>query len=487
MTNPEVRERLAQGEDSRTQFKSRPIGIAHLAEELVAFSNAQGGVIFFGVDDKGAVIGLDRKQKKTLELELSNAANDAVRPSIYPRTEFHTIGGKQILAVFVSEGVSKPYADKKGVFWTKAGPDKRRITSREELQRLLQRSLLIHADELPVEKTSRDDLDYRHLGEFLERNYDIPAESIMDSSNPEIPQMLENLGFADGTRLTLAGTMLFAKNPQRFLPVNMVKAVTFSGNDVAGTAFRDMADINGTIKDMYEATMSFIRRNLRRVQVGEEFNQPGELEVPEEVLKELVVNMFLHRDYFVSAPWRVMVFDDRIELISPGALPNHLDIEKMKSGVSVARNPIIFSHATKEIPYRGLGTGVKRAIEICPAIRFENDPEGFTFKAVIPRGKTANASIEAKGDIGEAKGDIGNEKDGFLIPLPSSISEVTRRKVQMAYGALGAAEWFRRSDVESATGLAHNAAYKLLKKMICLGMVETVSGHGKGAYRFVSR
>ena len=140
MTDAEVIERLAQGEDSRTQFKCGPIGIAHLSEELAAFANAQGGVIFFGVDDEGTPVGLSRSQKKTLEDELSNAANDGVRPALYPRTEFHTIGGKQVLAVFVPEGVSKPYADKKGAFWTKSGPDKRRITAREELQRLHQRS-----------------------------------------------------------------------------------------------------------------------------------------------------------------------------------------------------------------------------------------------------------------------------------------------------------------------------------------------------------
>jgi len=202
MTDEEIRLRLAGGEDSRTQFKREPIGVAKLAAELTAFTNAEGGVIFFGVNDDGSVAGLDAAQKKTLNDELSNASNDNVRPAVYPRTEFHVIDGRQILAVIVSEGVSKPYADKSGSFWTKSGPDKRRITAREELQRLLQTSLLIHADELPVAKTSVEDIDLYHFGEFLENNYGILKTDVLTPGKVDLPQKLQNLGLMDGTQLT---------------------------------------------------------------------------------------------------------------------------------------------------------------------------------------------------------------------------------------------------------------------------------------------
>jgi ATP-dependent DNA helicase RecG len=385
MTIEEIRVRIAQGEDSRTQFKRGPIGVSKLATELAAFSNAEGGAIFFGVDDEGTVIGLDKAEKKALDKELSNAANDNVRPSVYPRTEFHTIDGKQILVVNVPEGVSKPYADKMGNFWTKSGPDKRRITAREELQRLLQASLLIHADELPVPKTSASDVDLYHLGEFLEKVYGISASDVLTPGKIDLPQKLQNLGFLTGSQLTLAGLMLFGKDPQRYVPVNMVKAVAFVGNSPAGTQYRDSEDIKGSLRDMYKATMNFITRNLHHVQAGRDFNTLGELEIPEGAIQELVVNMFLHRDYFVSSPWRVMIFDDRVELVSPGSLPHHLDIEKIKAGVSVVRNPLIFSFATREMPYRGLGTGVMRAIELGAKVSFVSDRELNVFKSVIRR------------------------------------------------------------------------------------------------------
>jgi len=102
-------------------------------------------------------------------------------------------------------------------------------------------------------------------------------------------------------------------------------------------------------------------------------------------LEELVVNMLVHRDYFVSAAWRVMIFDNRIELISPGALPNNITVENIRNGISNIRNPIIASFATKELPYRGLGTGILRSLAAVPDLELESDHNLNQFTARIPR------------------------------------------------------------------------------------------------------
>ncbi len=385
MTKAEIAEKIAQGEDSRTQFKRGPVGVAKLSAEFAAFSNAFGGVIIFGVDDDGKVVGLNPEDKKRLADEIANAANDCVRPSVYPKTEYLTIRGKQILCATITEGVSKPYTDKSGNYWTKSGADKRRITSREELQRIFQKSHLLYADEVPVYGTSSKDIDLYHFGEFLELNNGISIEDVLEPGKVDIPQILRNLGFERDGQLTLAGLLLFGKNPQRYAPMNVVKCVAFVGNDVAGTQYRDSEDYRGTIRDMYKSTMQFILRNLRHEQSGQGFNSTGIAEIPEVALQELVVNMFLHRDYFMASPWRVMVFDDRVEIISPGALPNHLTVEMMKSGASVARNPLIFSFATKEIPYRGIGSGIKRVMELAKRVELVSDSETNYFTAIIHR------------------------------------------------------------------------------------------------------
>jgi ATP-dependent DNA helicase RecG len=387
METIELIEIISRGEDSRTQFKREPIGSKDLAEEMVAFSNGRGGVILFGVDDDGQVTGLSDQNVRTINAQLSDAANDKVRPSIYPKTEIYRIGDQNllVLVVIVPEGVSKPYADKSGAYWVKSGADKRRITAREEIQRMLQASMLIHADELAIDGTTISDFDMGRFASFFAKLYGENLDAALERDGITFARLLNNLGLARDTNLNLAGLLLFGRNPQRYRPAFVVKAVSFVGNDAAGDKYRDSEDIGGCLRDMHRGVMSFLTRNLRRLQGEKGFNTEGDIEIPIAALEELVVNMLLHRDYFISAPWRVMIFDNRVELISPGMLPNNLTVENIRYGISIIRNPLIASFAIKELPYRGTGTGILRALKYVPDLEFESDRERNLFVARIPR------------------------------------------------------------------------------------------------------
>lgn len=382
----ELIEWIARGEDSRTQFKQDVRNPESLAGDLVAFSNSKGGKIIIGVSDQGVVVGLSAEDIRRINQLLSNTAANLVRPSINPTTEnIETAAGQLVIVVSVREGLSKPYSDNNGVFWVKSGSDKRRVTSREEIQRLLQSADLVHADEVPVEGTTVGDMDADHVREFFEKQYGDPLDRVLERDGIPLAQLLHNLGLARDNSLNLAGLMLFGRHPQRHRPAFVVKAVSFVGNDPAGSKYRDSEDIPGCLRDLHKGMMSFLTRNLRRIQGNKGINTEGDLEVPVAALEELVVNMLLHRDYFISAPWRIFVFDSRIELISPGSLPNNLTIENIRNGVSLIRNPLIASFATKELPYRGIGTGIRRALTAAPALQLESDDERNLFTATIPR------------------------------------------------------------------------------------------------------
>ena len=385
----ELIELIGRGEDSRTEFKqSQDVTNAKsLAGEMVAFSNSKGGKILIGVDDAGSVIGVTPGDIRRLNQLISNTATDCVRPSINPETENISVGGNLVMVVTVPEGISKPYADNDGVFWVKSGADKRRVTSREEVQRMLQSADLVHADEVPVQGTTTVDLDAEHFGSFFEKQYGESLDNMLDKAGISLGQLLNNLGLASEETLNLAGLIIFGRLPQRYRPAFLVKAVSFVGNNPAGDKYRDSEDIDGCLRDLHKKTMSFLTRNLRRLQGDKGINTQGDIEVPQAALEELVVNMLLHRDYFISAPWRVMLFDNRIELISPGSLPNNLTVENIRNGVSVIRNPLIASFATKgnELPYRGIGTGIRRALAAAPALELESDPERNLFTARLPR------------------------------------------------------------------------------------------------------
>ncbi len=381
----ELVELIGRGEDSRTQFKETITNPESVAGELVAFSNSKGGRIVIGVNDRGTVVGLSADDVRRINQLVSNTATNLVRPSINPTTENISVGELLVMVVTVQEGISKPYNDNKGVFWVKSGANKHRVTSREEIQRMLQSADLVHADEVPVEGTTTGDIDLKHFGAFIKKQFRKPRTKTLDKEELPIGQMLNNLGLARGSTINLAGLMIFGHHPQQHRPAFVIKAVSFVGNDPVGDKYRDSQDIEGCLRDLYKGTISFLTRNLRRLQGKKGFNTQGDLEVPPAALEELVVNMLLHRDYFISAPWRVMLFDDRIELISPGALPNNLTVENIRNGVSNIRNPLIASFATKELPYRGLGTGIRRALAAVPTLELESDHDCNLFTARIPR------------------------------------------------------------------------------------------------------
>jgi len=371
---------IARGEDSKHQFKADFTNAQSLADELVAFSNSEGGLLFIGVRDDGVVGGLARQDIGRINGLLSNASFQLVHPPINPLTENIQTPHGTIMIVTVNKGISKPYMDNTGVIWVKSGADKRRVTSREEMQRMFQSSSLIHGDEVPVHGLTIADLDWHEFDYFVKQQYgDLGPEEMQ----AEI--WLPNLNLMKEGIFNVAGALLFAREPERRLPVFMVKCAAYPGSDIHVSEYNDSEDITGNLRLVYKNTLAFITRNLFRPQGDKGVNSLGDLEIPKVTLEELLINALVHRDYFISAPIRVFVFGDRIEIISPGHLPNNLTIENIKNGNSNIRNPILASFATKMLPYRGLGTGIRRALKEYPHITFVDDREGRQFVVTIKR------------------------------------------------------------------------------------------------------
>lgn len=151
METAELLEIVSRDEDSRHQFKANLTNETSLGQEMVAFSNSGGGSIYIGVSNDGTFSGLVRDDMGRLNQLVSNAASQQVRPPINPLTENIPTPNGLVMRVVVPDGMSKPYMDKNGVIWVKSGSDKRKATSREEVQRLYQSAGLIHGDEIPVQ------------------------------------------------------------------------------------------------------------------------------------------------------------------------------------------------------------------------------------------------------------------------------------------------------------------------------------------------
>ena len=374
---------IACGEDSSRQFKQNITNVDSLAAEMAAFANADGGVIFIGVDDDGSIPGLTFSDVSRINQIISNAASQHIKSPLTVKTENIPVDNNRLVIVLtIPKGQDKPYFDRNGVIWLKTGSDKRKINSREELCRLFQSVDRFHADELPT-KAGINKLDKIRFREFLQKIYDTTLPD--DPGDLQILLQNMNLATEDGM-LNLAGVLLFTEHPEFIKPQFILKSVRYPGNTIHPSEYIDTEDFTGPLPRIYEDAMAFIMRNLHKIQAGRGVNSPGVPEIPAAVFEELLVNALVHRDYLISAPIRIFIFDNRIEIISPGNLPNNLSVEKIRKGNSNIRNPVLVSFIAKGLlPYRGLGSGIKRAFENWPDIDLIDDRDGCLFTAIINR------------------------------------------------------------------------------------------------------
>ena len=378
----ELRSQILLGEDSTRQFKREPSVAAKMAGEIVAFANSGGGRIFVGVEKDGGIHGMTGAEAEKVGEDMAKLAWDSVRPpfSILSRSVATSDG--IVVVVEIPDGPSKPYCDNKGVYWVKNGPDKRRVQSPEELARLFQLGEKLYAENQPVAASTLEDFDRARFARFYEAKYSEAApDSDIDSG--AYLRTLENLELVAGNRVTVAGLLLFGKRLSVLLPEMKMDAIWFKGTEKSSDEWRDQRSITGTLPEQYDGGMSFLKRWNSRVQGVGSFNQPGRPEIPETVFEELLVNALIHRDYFIKDAIKLFIFDDRIEIRSPGKLPNSLTVEQMRRGLRRSRNALLASLAPELLNYRGIGSGVVRALKSWPSIDWLNDKEGEEVVAVI--------------------------------------------------------------------------------------------------------
>ena len=449
MNEDELGAILARGEDSRHQFKRDFTNADALAAELAALANGTGGQLFIGVADDGQITGLARPDISRLNQLLSNAASQHLRPPINPTSRNLQTDAGLVILVEVPEGINKPYIDLQGRIWVKNGADKRHVTAREKMQRLFQQSGLIQADQVPVRDAGEEDIDPRAFVRYFQRRY---GQTLEETGLP-LMRLLENIRLAREGVPNLAGMLLFGKNPQGRLQVCEITAVAFPGTLLYDQHYLDSENIDGPLEEQYRRGLAFIKRNLHHVQGDQGFNSLGMLEVPEEAFIELLVNALVHRDFFVSATIRLFVFADRVEIISPGHLPDSLTPEQIRTGRSNRRNQVLAEHAAHILPYRGMGTGIPRALNVWSRIDLIDEREGNQFRAVVwrpsqegsPEQVTPQVTGEVTGEVRRLLAVIGGEmkraemqealglrhedhfRDAYLLPaLAAKVIEMTQ-------------------------------------------------------------
>ena len=403
----DILKQIKAGEVSGVQFKERILDKYDIACELVAFSNSHGGKLVVGIKDKtGETNALSYSEVQETTNLLSDIASENVVPSILIKIDTVEVEDGNLVVATVKEGLNKPYHDNKGIVWVKNGADKRKVFDNAELAEMMTDCGSFAPDEAGVRDATVNDLDATTIKQFLGNRFDrvlekkgLTGDAFNEASldmicsaiakGHDCEKILRNLRFIrpDGT-LTVAAMLLFGKYTQRWMPMMTAKCICFAGNSVGSKVFRDKvndADMEGNLLHQYDTIMDFFTRNLHNVQVGDEFNSMGKLEIPYTSLVEFTVNSLVHRSLNMKAPVRIFIFDNRVEIHSPGALPNGLTIDDIKAGTSMPRNMFLFNNAIYLLPYTGVGSGITRALDEDINVTFMNNDKAQEFVITVWR------------------------------------------------------------------------------------------------------
>ena len=451
----DILKQINAGEVSGVQFKERILDKYDIACELVAFSNSHGGKLVVGIKDKtGETNALSYSEVQETTNLLSDIASENVVPSILIKIDTVEVEDGNLVVATVKEGLNKPYHDNKGIVWVKNGADKRKVFDNAELAEMMTDCGSFAPDEAGVRDATVNDLDATTIKQFLGNRFervlekkgltgDAYNEASLDmicsaiAKGHDCEKILRNLRFIrpDGT-LTVAAMLLFGKYTQRWLPMMTAKCICFAGNSVGSKVFRDKvndADMEGNLLHQYDTIMDFFTRNLHNVQVGEEFNSMGKLEIPYTSLVEFTVNSLVHRSLNMKAPVRIFIFDNRVEIHSPGALPNGLTIDDIKAGTSMPRNMFLFNNAIYLLPYTGVGSGITRALDEDVNVTFMNNDKAQEFVITVWRGE-------------------GNQVEGESNQVEQKSNEVEEKSNQVEDHNTG----LRHSDTDHDTRLRHS-------------------------------
>ena len=397
MNRSELAELIRNGESSGVEFKRDDVRPERLAREIAALLNFEGGHILLGVDDDGGIPGLARPPKRTEEWVME-VARSHVRPAAIPYWETIDCDGAVVGVVSLpADAPDKPYKAKRGSAWVtpvRVGTTTRDASDEEEA-RLYMQSGRLQYDRRPVPGSSLDDLDRRRLVNYfrdLRRQYCPPPDAAESWRgllvNSEL--MVEDRGnvMASG-----AGLLLFGARPNRFLPQAGISAVAYAGAEkdydakaratlrgplvplfpAPSAEFepaypglpRTFSEYHGVVETgVIESAVDFVRRHIDvQAWIDESGRRAERWDYPLETVREALVNAVAHRDYTIAVTdIELSLYADRLEIVSPGRLPNTVTVEKMRTGCRASRNEL-----TRDVlrDYRYIeasGLGVPRKI-----------------------------------------------------------------------------------------------------------------------------
>ena len=377
---------IAAGENAKIEFKrdDRNLRPEHLAREIAAFANMNGGMILLGVEDDGTVSGVTRRNLQAWLMD--TVIGRFIDPQIVPDYDEFVLDGKPVAIVTVPAGSAKPYAvrqQERTDYYIRLGDTVQRA-GREQMARLFQSGGLVSVEKMPVQGSSLADLDMRRLEDYFLNvlGEDAVADWQRTLLNREL--LIADEWRAEASHCSYAGIVLFAREPRRRMPQAGIRLLVFPGTDMDYDAnldevldlpfvgLKERRQREFIEQSLPNRVLSYLQPHISHERL-EGMRRRRHWDYPTEVIRELLVNAFAHRDWTRPGDVQLTVYADRLEVQSPGALPNGVTVEKAKEGLRVPRNPNIVNILRDYDFMEHRGMGIRR--KVIPLTRAHNGTE----------------------------------------------------------------------------------------------------------------
>jgi len=383
MNKTELLEIIVNGENSGVEFKRDDIPPKKIARECVAFANLKGGMVLLGVEDNGTISGIKRPNCE--EWVMDTIFGNYIHPRIIPYYEEVVVDkGLRVGIIRISTGTAKPYvlrSKQREDIYIRTGSTSQ-LASREQQLRLLQEGGLLHVEKLPVSGSSIKDIDLRRFEDYLVRIID---DDIIPSNSHEWLDRLKSLDLIIDTEFakdvgSIAGVLLFSSRPGDVLPNSGLRVTVYPGKDkdynTTADEYIDSAilELQIPVKEkgrkyktlepnFFTLCLNFFRTYISHEKLGEDgISRERYWDYPPEVIRELLVNAFVHRDWTNANINRIEIYADRMEITSFGGLPNTLTLEKIKAGQQYPRNPILIRYSRDYGYMDDRGMGIRKKV-----------------------------------------------------------------------------------------------------------------------------
>ena len=448
-----IKDLIKKGESEKVEFKPSLSQTDKIMESVSAFSNTNGGRIVIGVSDKGEVLGVDIG-KKTIE-SLANKIKQSTDPMVYPSIRVEEIDEKPIMVIEVVEGKQKPVLAS-GRAFKRVGKTNQKL-GYEEIRNLALKTSKVYWDGLVCEDASLEDIDEEKVRWFVKEARRQRGLNISDDTS--LKEILMKLKLLKDEKLTNAALLLYSKEP-KFLQ-SEIKGIRFSGNEPV-KPYIDFQTLEGSAFDLVDRVEDFVLRNIKKSiwLVPGQVQREERYEYPPDAIREAMTNAVVHRDYESSSKVQVRIFDNRIEVWSPGLLPEGITIDDLKrEHRSIPRNPLLFKQFFWVKYVEDVGGGTLDMIKQCREWEIPEPEFKFVTGAFVVVFKLP-PSVE---DL---------EKLGLNKRQLRAVEYVTKK------GSITNKEYQELNQVAKAT------ATRDLTKLVIDGVFKT-SGKGKRVLRYV--